>query len=576
MSPVMLNEMRPALLLCAVLALGSNSLLAHRETLPASREEQSMVDASRRLQSEPVASATIQLRWKDDQGGLVRVTRADGNEPLPLHGLFERPAGWHSMPAATELRLPPGSYLIEATRSMEAIVSRKKVVLKHGRATALTLEAARFYNSEARHFRAVNTHLHLLLRARLKMGVDLASRAEADAYLRTVGETDGLDLVYVSYLTQPGLEVVSNEYTADDLRAFSTGATRFADAIEHRHGGVRIKVASPPVTPGEKPVYTQDDSKVAVSYGHVLLLGVDRHHVPASLGPGLAGVPGATDGVPLRDGLRLAGDNGGATVWCHGSHGVEWIPSWMGGVLHAQNIYDGGSEGTFETVHYPLLNAGLRVPFSAGSDWGVWDFSRVMVASRQPLTHAVFLESLAAGRTYITNEPFLEFTVEGAEPGDTVALERARQVRVRGRAVARSDFIRLQLVQNGRVLHEAACRTVDGHHEAEFEITVPLNEPGWLALRVPPEMPYTIRSRYEGGGVNIFGKAIFAHTSPVYVTIAGQGLRDAAAVQDLITRVEAALATIDEHGLFSDAAERETVRGLYTGARESLRALLRE
>jgi hypothetical protein len=40
--------------------------------------------------------------------------------------------------------------------------------------------------------------------------------------------------------------------------------------------------------------------------------------------------------------------------------------------------------------------------------------------------------------------------------------------------------------------------------------------------------------------------------------------------------VEAALATIDEHGLFANETQREAVRGLYTGTRERLRAMLRE
>jgi hypothetical protein len=548
-------------------------LQAHRETLPAAPQEQRQADASR---LPPAAddgiSAVLRLQWTDERGGLVRISPQAGGEWLPLPGMFERPAGWHSMPARGEVRLPPGRYLVEATRGMDSLVDRKRIEVERALTAEVALEARRFYEPAARNLRAVNTHLHLLLRARLKMGVDLASRADADAYLRTVAETDGLDLVYVSYLTQPGQAVVSNDYTADDLRAFSGGATEFADGIEHRHGGVRIKVPLPPAPgPGEKPVYSRDDSQVAMTYGHALLLGLDRHRVPASLGPGLSSLPEATDGTPLREGMRVARDEGGAVVWCHGSYGVEWIPSWTGGLLDGQNIYDGSTEGTFETVYYPLLNAGLRVPFSAGSDWGVWDFSRVLVASAEPLNHAAFRRELAAGRTYITNEPFLEFTAGDVPAGDTVAMAAGRRVRVRGRAVGRSDFVRLQVVHDGTVAHEVPCRAVDGHFEAAIDHDFEVTKSGWVALRIPPETPYSIRARVTGRGVNILAKPIFAHTSPVYLSVDGRPAFDPAAVELLISRVRAALAAIDQYGRFADGAEREEIRRIYTEAEAVLR-----
>lgn len=548
-------------------------LRAHEDTKPVSSRELGLADAS--SQPAVVGAPNLSLSWKDGRGGLVRVTPHGGTEAVALPGLFERPAGWHSMPGTADLVIPAGDYLVESTRGMGVAIRRDRVGVGPAQVTRVFLEAVPFVDPSATSLRAVNTHLHLLLRSRLKMGVDLVSRAQADAYLRTVGESDELDLVYVSYLTQPGVDIVSNDYTADDLRAFSLGATRFVDGIEHRHGGVRVIDPSSPRTPTEKEaIYTQDNSRVAMSYGHVLLLGLGRHRVSASLGPGMSDTPDATDGTPLRDGMRQTRDEGGAVVWCHGSQGAEWIPSWVGGWLHAQNIYDGGTEGTFETVHYPLLNAGLRVPFSTGSDWGVWDFSRVMVESREPLTHAGFLQELAAGRSYITNEPFLEFTVEHARAGDTLALAAGRAVRVRARAMGRSDFIRLQLVYNGRVVHEAPARQSGFHHQAEMDVEVPLDEPGWLALRVPPEKPYTIRSRYTGPGINVFGKAIFAHTSPVYVTIAGRGRSDRAAVEALRARLDAALAEIDRHGRFRDQRERDSLRRLFLDARENLRARL--
>jgi len=553
---------------------------AHEWTAPAVPGEVRQADGSRAQANQPTHTVRLQVRLHEGGtpapvAGLIRVTPLTaGAEPLRLAGLFERPAGWFSMPPEATLALPPGRHRVEAVRGLDTLVAEATVDGVAGRVVELALTPVRF-TASGRHRRSANTHLHLLLRSRLKMGVDLADRQEADAYLRTVGACDGLDLAYVSYLTAPGVEVVSNEYTDADLGGLSDGPTRFAPGVEHRHAGRRIPADPAPAAAGAEGAqsYASDNSTPAMSYGHVLLLGLAQRTMLASIGPGLAADATSTDGVPLRQGIAAARVQGGGVVWCHGSQGLERIPGWLAGLLDAQNIYDGGNEGTFETVYYPVLNAGLKVPFSTGTDWGVWDFSRVCVDLPGPLTSQAFLRELAAGRTFITNEPLLEFAVDDAVPGGSVHLAASGRVRVRGRAEGRSDFLRLQVVRNGRVVHEAACRPVGGHFAAEVDLSLPVDESGWIALRIPPAMPYAIRSRYTGPGVNILGKAIFAHTSPVYLEVAGRPRRDPAAIGTLLAAVEASLARIDEVGVFADAAERAAVRAIYLEAAAVLRAL---
>lgn len=557
---------------------------AHHDTVPSERSELRMASASPAITSpaeEKKNTALLDLRLEDARtrgavAGLVRVTPLEGPaEPVRLAGLFERPAGWFSMPGEARVAVPPGRYRVEATRGLATTVVRSTVDCAVNPVVKLTLAPVRFYETERPGLRSVNTHMHLLLDARLKMGVDLRNRREVDDYLRVVGESDGVDLVYVSYLTQPDAEIVSNEYTDADLRELSHGPVLFANGVEHRHGGRRLldDPATTPPGPDGKTVFTAENSSPGMTYGHVMLLDLAKRTMLASLGPGLADDPDSTDGVPLRRGMIEAREQGGGVIWCHGSQGLERIPDWFAGVLHAQNIYDGGNQGTFDTVYYPLLNAGLKVPFSTGTDWGYWDFSRVMVSSPEPFTSRVFLRELAAGRTYITNGSFLEFSVNGTESGGTVGLAGPGVLRIRGRAAGRSDFIRLQVVCNGRVVHEVASRPVAGHYEAEIDCPFNATESGWLALRVPPEMPYEIRSRYEGRGVNLLGKAIFAHTSPVYLTVAGRPRHDREAIEQLLARVKMDRARIEAVGVFGDAAGRDALRGIYLEAETTLRKL---
>jgi hypothetical protein len=84
-----------------------------------------------------------------------------------------------------------------------------------------------------------------------------------------------------------------------------------------------------------------------------------------------------TDGIPLQRGIRTAREDGATVIWCHNTFGHEDIPNWVSGLLHAQNIFDGGDHGTYEDTFYRYLNVGMKVPFSTGTDWFIYDFSRV-------------------------------------------------------------------------------------------------------------------------------------------------------------------------------------------------------
>ena len=102
-------------------------------------------------------------------------------------------------------------------------------------------------------------------------------------------------------------------------------------------------------------------------------------------------------------------------IWCHNTFGHEDIPNWVAGLLHAQNIFDGGDHGSYEDTFYRYLNVGMKVPFSTGTDWFIYDFSRVYVPLAGELTTKRWLAELAAGRSYITNGPLLELTADGQQ-----------------------------------------------------------------------------------------------------------------------------------------------------------------
>ena len=109
----------------------------------------------------------------------------------------------------------------------------------------------------------------------------------------------------------------------------------------------------------------------------MMLLNLQELVLPVSIGPGIMKL--GTDGLPVQRGIDTARRDGGTAVWCHNRWGFEHIPNWVLGRLDAQNIFDGGAHGSYKDSFYRFLNAGLRVPFSTGTDWFIYDFARVFV-----------------------------------------------------------------------------------------------------------------------------------------------------------------------------------------------------
>lgn len=506
----------------------------------------------------PVAIDVKDAATKTALGALVRVTRTGDGKPFELAAHLRRPMGWFSLIAGTRVPLPAGEWQIEACHGLATEIAVGRVTVREGEAPELTLFVRHFHDVAQRRLVGANTHLHLNLNSPRGMGGTwLRSREEAEQYLTALGRSDALDLVYVSHLERAGetQNYVSNVFTRDDFVRLSSPEATFINGEEHRHEGGRS---------------TRRGGPDELRYGHVLFLDLPELVPPASYGGIFTPGRPPNDGTPMQQAIRRARALRAAIIWCHGRQGTEDVPNWIAGLLDAQNIFDGGSEGTFESIFYPYLNAGFRIPFSTGTDWGCYDFSRVYVPLEPTATSRGFLDALAQGRSFITNGPLLEFEVEGRSAGDTLALDAPRPVKIRGRVVGRDDFVRAEIVHNGVVIARADARPVEGHFAAAFDQAVAVNSPGWLALRVVSERPYNDRTEYTGRGANIFGKALFAHTSAVYVTLGGRAICRPAAVRSLIEDVRASIATIEAKGAFASDAERSALLKLY---RDTLAAL---
>lgn len=150
---------------------------------------------------------------------------------------------------------------------------------------------------------------------------------------------------------------------------------------------------------------------------------------------------------------------------------------------------------------YEFLNLGFKLAAAAGSDapWGgtVGD-SRVYVYTGRAFNADDWFSGLRRGRTFVTTGPMLELTVDGKLPGDEIRLAAGRKLRVHSAASAgylNQPMGTLEIVVNGTVVRSRPVES--GRAGLDFDL--PLEHSAWVAART--------------GG---------AHTTPVYVTIAGE------------------------------------------------------
>src|SRR5262249_54672252 len=106
---------------------------------------------------------------------------------------------------------------------------------------------------------------------------------------------------------------------------------------------------------------------------------------------------------------------------------------------------------------YRLLNCGFRLPPSAGTDCFLNRIrsqlpgaSRAYVKIDGDFSYAAWIGGLRAGRSFISNGPMLELSVEDQGPGGTVRLGAPREVHVVARASSQFPLDKVEIVLNGK------------------------------------------------------------------------------------------------------------------------------
>jgi hypothetical protein len=454
-----------------------------------------------------VESAHARIELVDRGKNWVRVTvlDEDTDRPVPCRVHFRSPEGipyqphghhnhihsdldsWH-VDVGGDLRLghvtyayidgtcegwlPRGRVTVDVARGFEYEPLRTSVPIEPGQ-RELTLRLRRWTNMNAQRWFSGDSHVHFLS--------TLGAQREA------LGE----DLDVVNLLQSQWGHLFTN--TEDFLgRPIST-------------------------LDGGTIVYTSQENRQHF-LGHLTLLGLQRAVMPwGSGGPDEAEMGGTLE-VAMSHWADACHAQGGTVIIPH-------LPNPNG--EPAALIATGRADAVEFLTHTPYahleyyryLNGGYRLPLVGGTDKMTSDVpvglyrTYVYIPADEEFNYENWCKNLRHGRTFLSGGPMLHFRVEGAMPGDTLALSGGGgSVEVEAEAESTVPIHTLQVVQGGRVV--ASAEELKGTRRLSLRTTLSIDRHAWLAARVGGPGYDTAVPFHDG-----WHRGVMAHTSPVYVAV---------------------------------------------------------
>ncbi len=295
-----------------------------------------------------------------------------------------------------------------------------------------------------------------------------------------------------------------------------------------------------------------------IGYGHVMLLNI--RNVVAPLSRGLLVDRFDPDYPPLSYACDEAERQGGLVIWCHNGRGMEAPVAAALGKLHAFNLFDPFWHDVEYDIYYQMLNCGIRLPASTGSDWFVSSANRVYSQTGGDFLYERWLHGIKAGNTFITNGPALFTSVCGKEPGETIQCSPGDKLNVHVSWKSHYRVHRAEVVSNGEVVarREFPAGSTGGH----LSVAVPVDSDGWVAARL------------GSGSRDSFNQPLWAHTSPVYVSAGGvRGVHTKTASARFAASIDRSLEWVRRKGKYYSDEQRREVAALFREGQEVYKRL---
>jgi len=439
-------------------------------------------------------TARIVLRHADGKfhappGALYRVLGGDMHFYLDEHDRLE---------------LPTGEYTVTATRGPEHRAARQTFVIRPAETARVTLNIDRWTNQRSEGWVSGESHIHA------NYGYGHWYNSPVTMRLQCEGE----DLTVANFM------VANSDGDGIFDREFFLGRPD-------------------PLSTDRTILYWNEEFRSTI-WGHMTLLNLQRLVVP--IFTGFKNTTHSHDVPTNADIADHTHEQGGHVNYTHPAHNLQdpydsaysakEMPIDIAlGKIESIDVMGSNHQANLP-VWYRLLNCGLRVPASAGTDCFLNRIvsrlpgsDRVYVHCPEKFTYQNWIANLRAGRTFVTNGPMLRFAVSGQQAGATIKLAQAGTVQIACDAHAQFPLEKLEVIVNGQVAATAA--PADDRQRISLNQDLPIETSGWIAIRAKGQR-----------GPSQQAAEAFAHTSAVYVEVASRPARSRQDAEYFITWIQ--------------------------------------
>ena len=231
------------------------------------------------------------------------------------------------------------------------------------------------------------------------------------------------------------------------------------------------------------------------------------------------------------------------------------------GKVDAFNLFDPHWMDIEYDIYYKMLDAGIRLPVSTGSDWFISSANRVYADTGGHFNYEDWLDALKAGRTFITNGPSLKFNVDGKKLGDEINIKKNQSILCAVTWHSHYSISKVEIILNGEIVGSKFFS--NGSYSGTFETELKPDYDGWLVARVWS----TERDS--------FAQPIFAPTSPIYIVTGLPCPRKSLAASYFSSQIENSLSWIGSKGKFYNDNQRREILDLYKEGQQIYKKLIK-
>jgi hypothetical protein len=495
-------------------------------------EELGQVNWGELQQTRVVETPRVRLELVDRGKNWVHVTVVDDatDRPIPCRVHFRSPEGipyqphgfhdhvysnlgsWHAdiggdlrlgqityayIDGTSQGWLPRGEVLVDVARGFEYEPLRTRVTIAPGQ-RELTLRLRRWTDMNERRWFSGDSHVHFL-----------------------------------------GTQGAHREAQAEDLNVVNLLQSQWGHLFTNSEDWIGRPTAS---DDGNTIVYCSQENRQHF-LGHLVLWGLQQPVMPwCTDGPDEAELGGTLEEA-MAHWADAAHAQGGTVVIPH-LPDPNGEPAALIATGRADAVEMLWQSAFNHLEYYRYLNGGYRLPLVGGTDKmssevpvGLYR-TYARIPDDLPFDYDTWCAAVRAGRTFLSGGPLLRFTVDGAQIGDTLQLPgNGGTVEVAADAESIIPMKTLEVVQQGRVV--ATASETESARRLSLKATLRVDGDTWLAARCggPPDTPL----RHH----DVWGRGVFAHTSPIYVACGGEwSLYDPATAQYMLTLVEGTLAYV--------------------------------